>query len=117
MRSSVGEIVSVTVEAKVAEKNKDGGITGRMIQLRRGDIGKIVSERQVREEVKGRGGDSYERKQRVFLISLANGMVTLRENSVSFSEDIEERIPKFAMRKAHPDYKIRDSDKSEDVDY
>ena len=118
MRSRVGDIAVVTVEGRVAEKDKEGKITGRMIALKKGDIGKVVSERSVMDEWKGKNGYRYEKKKRLFLLSVATGMVQLRDNAVSFDCEDDMGMTKEAFMKSHPDFKVRESDRDDEgVDY
>lgn len=117
MRNRVGDIAVVTIDGKVAEKDKDGRLTGKMIQLKKGDIGKVVSERGVTVEWKSSNGHRYERQQRLFLLSMAKGMVMLRDNSVSFCNEDDMGISRAAFQKSHPDFKIRQSDMDEGADY
>jgi hypothetical protein len=105
MKHGVGEIAMLLIDGKVAEKDESGKLTGRMIAFKKGDVGAVIEER----------GKSW--KDKVYMISLAKGVVTLRANALSFPDSDDVRIPQAALKKADPDYSIRDEDRDEGADY
>jgi hypothetical protein len=104
MKDFIGEIVVVNITAKVAEKDKSGKLTGKMIGFKEGDVGKIAG-------VRGKG------RERAFFVSLAKGTVLLRGDVLDFPEDDEIRIPTAVLHKSHPDYLIREEDRDEGAQY
>jgi len=105
MRHGTGEIAMLLIDGKVAEKDVNGKLTGRMIAFKKGDVGAVIEER----------GKSWRDKS--YLVSLSQGVVLLRANALAFPDSDEIRIPQAALRVADPDYFIRDEDRDEGADY
>ena len=105
MKCSVGDLVIVSVTGRVAEKDENGKITGKMISFEDGDIGTIV-------DVRGKGI-----RDKIFTIRLSDGIIVLKSNSLRYPEEEELRIPQTVIEKAHPDYEIRDEDKNSGAYY
>jgi len=105
LRCAIGDFVIVTVNGRVAEKDRDGKLTGKMISFKNGDMGRIVSVR------------GSKLVDKVFVVALQDGMVTFRANSLGFPCGEDVALSREALQKSHPDYQIRDGDKGSGVDY
>jgi hypothetical protein len=98
-KNRTGEIVLFAIDGRIAEK-VDGKITGKWINFKKGDVGKIINARSL-----GKWS-----KDIVFTVGVAGGVIKLRGSSLDFPRNSDIKILYDAMMIADPSNRVSKTD-------